>query len=144
MKFNNRWELLNIQSWGFCSMRDDLRDPVLLFSQSALQLLLWNQSVRVSESERAVDSKHQWAPLYKHLCNPLVPSFGHPPTRRTPLPSYLLGDDTFPQLPYQCTGIISQKQLAWEPDGDVWEGRGRMWKSNTNLYGPRRGWITVK
>lgn len=85
-------------------------------------------------SELAVVSEHYWALLYIHLCNPLVSSFGHPSTYRAPLPTYILSDDTFPQLPYQCTGIISQKLLAWEPDSDVWEGRGWTWKSNTFVW----------
>lgn len=110
-------------------MRDDWRYPVLLFFPTSLPFVVklsCEITEGVCESSRAVDSEHQQAPLYIHLCNPLISSFGHPSTRRTPLPSYILTDDTFPQLPYQCTGIISQKQLAWELDGDAWEGRGKM------------------
>lgn len=110
----------------------DLRDPFLLFFSNLLFVLLRNQSVCVSE--RAVDSQHHWAPLYIHLCNPLASYFGLPSTHTAPLPSYILCDDTFPQLPYQCTGMISQKLLAWGPDDHVWEGRGRTWKSNTFVW----------
>ena len=134
-------ELFNIQSWGLCLMRADSRDPVLLFFPPNLLFALKHcckitecVCVCVWESEQTVDSEHQRAPLYIHLCNPLSSSFGHPSTHRAPLPTYIVSDDTFPQLPYQCTGIISQKLLAWEPDGDVWEGRGRAWKSNTSVW----------
>lgn len=61
--------------------------------------------------------------------------FGHPSTQRLS-PSYTLSDDTFPQHPYQCTGKISLKLLAWEPDGDVWEeGREAGREKATHLYG---------
>lgn len=37
---------------------------------------------------------------------------GIPPRATTPLPSYTVSDDTFPQLPYQCTGIISLETVG--------------------------------
>lgn len=120
---NNQWELFNIQSWGFCLMRDDLRDPVIPTCSS-----LWNSAVKtqcVSECDGAVDFSTTDVFFIYISASLLVSSFGHPSAHRALLPSYILSDDTFSQLPYQCTGIISQKLLAWELDGNVWEGERR-------------------
>lgn len=117
-------------------MRDDLFVSLsnLLFDLKVCSENTERVCVCVFVSELAVVSEHYWALLYIHLYNPLVSSFGHPSTYTAPPPTYILSDDTFPQLPYQCTGKISQKLLAWELDSDVWEWRGWTWQCNTFVW----------
>lgn len=56
---------------------------------------LWNRRER-KRVRASLDCEDQQAPLYIRLSDPLVSSFGHPSTCRTPLSSYTLSDDTFP------------------------------------------------
>lgn len=91
------------------------------------QLALKTESTNVSGLLSL--TTHKLLFKYNSATHSLLP-FGHPTTHRAPLPSYILADDTFPQLPYQCTGIISQKLLAWEPEGDIWDGGDRVKKQH--------------
>lgn len=69
-----------IQTLGPECFSDECRGPVLVF------LVL--QPLKSEQKQASLDCEDQRAPLYIELRDPLVSSFGHPSTCRTPLSSY--------------------------------------------------------